>query len=192
MKNQPNATQLKDAVSVLVSLVRNAHLKRVLHSVDPEPHLNFWRVIYGNLLDLAVLEWCKLFGSDNAGHQPTHWKNLVPASDHGTFRQDLLQHLKIDIDEWMSYREKMKTYRDTCVAHDDVRKRVDVTVYPDLNIAMESSYFYYSYLLKELRRRGIGDYPTDLRTYCATFAEQATLIAREAMAATAEIKEKVR
>jgi hypothetical protein len=28
------------------------------------PSLNFWRLIYGNLLDVAVLEWCKVFGSD--------------------------------------------------------------------------------------------------------------------------------
>jgi hypothetical protein len=57
--------QLFDVVEVLVNLVRNIRLRRELHSVCANPPLNFWRVIYGDLTDIAVLEWCKLFGSDN-------------------------------------------------------------------------------------------------------------------------------
>jgi hypothetical protein len=50
--------------------------------------LNFWRVINGNLTDMAVLEWCKLFGSDDEQHQPVHRKNIV--SDPNQFRTELL------------------------------------------------------------------------------------------------------
>jgi hypothetical protein len=31
-------------------------MKRALTAVDPNPHLNFWRLIQGNQLDIAVLE----------------------------------------------------------------------------------------------------------------------------------------
>ena len=31
----------------------------------PEPRLNFWRVTYGNFTDMAVIDWCKPFGSDS-------------------------------------------------------------------------------------------------------------------------------
>jgi hypothetical protein len=44
--------------------------------------LNFWRLIYGNLMDMAVIEWCKLFGSDSEEHQPAHWKNIIPEAEH--------------------------------------------------------------------------------------------------------------
>ena len=54
--------------------MRTIQLRRTLHAVWADPPLNFWRVIYGNLTDMAVLEWCKLFGSDDDQNQPIHWK----------------------------------------------------------------------------------------------------------------------
>ena len=56
--------QLKDVIDVLVSMARNIQLKRAVTAADPDPTLNFWRVQYGNLLDVAVLDWCKLFGAE--------------------------------------------------------------------------------------------------------------------------------
>jgi hypothetical protein len=190
--DQPSVRQLEDVISVLISLVRSSHLKRVMPSINPDPHLNFWRVIYGNLLDIVVLEWCKLFGSDDASHQPTHWKNIVPVSDHVTFRGDLLQHLKIGEDRWAEYWKEMKNYRDMCVAHDDTGKRSHVPNYPRFDIALESSYFYYHYVIKELRNRGIKGSPANRKAYCNGFAKQAEVIGRKAMAATADMKERVR
>jgi hypothetical protein len=69
--------QLTDIVQTLASIVRNIQLRLALHDVCPEPHLNFWRLIYGDLTDFAVLECCKLFASDDEQHQTTHWKNVV-------------------------------------------------------------------------------------------------------------------
>jgi hypothetical protein len=60
--------RLSDAVEVLANLVRNIQLRRELSAACAAPHLNFWRVIYGDLSDIAVLEWCKLFGSDDEEH----------------------------------------------------------------------------------------------------------------------------
>jgi hypothetical protein len=68
--------QLTDIVQTLASIVRNIQLRLALHDVCPEPHLNFWRLIYGDLTDFAVLECCKLFASDDEQHQTTHWKNV--------------------------------------------------------------------------------------------------------------------
>ncbi len=60
---------LLDAAQVLTNLVRNIHLRRELKAVCPDPHLAFWRLIYGDLSDITVLEWCKLFGSDDDERQ---------------------------------------------------------------------------------------------------------------------------
>ncbi len=66
--------KIESHIERLVALVRSATLKRVLRKVDPEPGLNFWRVIYGNLLDFSVIEWCKTFGADG---KDGHWKDIV-------------------------------------------------------------------------------------------------------------------
>ena len=42
------------AVDLLATIVRNIRLRRELSKACPEPHLNFWRVIYGNCTDTAV------------------------------------------------------------------------------------------------------------------------------------------
>lgn len=119
----------------IVDIVRYVHLKKALTSVNDSPHLNFWRVIYGGLLDLAVLSWCKLYGS-NA--EPTHWKELV--IDHEKFRSELLSTLDIDSKTWADYWNHMKYYRNEYIAHDLDEKIVDT--FPTLDLALESCYFF--------------------------------------------------
>ena len=63
--------KIESHIERLVAVVRNATLRRVLHNIDPDPHLNFWRITYGNLTDVTVIEWCKTFGQDS---EDGHWK----------------------------------------------------------------------------------------------------------------------
>ena len=170
----------------LVHLARSAEMKLALTEVDPEPHLNFWRLIHGNQLDIAVLEWCKVFGSDG---EATHWKKIVPPSDHDQFRDGLFGAAGVTAKEWEAYWNAMKKYRDNLVAHHIELNKVDN--YPVLDLALKSSCFYYSYLIKELRSLGETRYPDDLQVYCREFESQAREIATAAVAATAAIKERV-
>lgn len=170
----------------LAAVVRNVHLKRALASVDPQPILNFWRITYGNLLDIVVLEWCKAFGT-NA--EPTHWKRVIKDKDHNVFHKDLLAALGITGAQWAAYWKEMKNYRDKLAAHhiDDGT----VKVYPDLKLALESCYFYYGRIITELRALGETRFPDDLRNYGARFEAQAKDIAKSALAATSVHREKV-
>lgn len=179
---------LLSVVEIIASLVRTIQLRRTLHSVSPKPHLVFWRVIYGNLTDMAVLEWCKLFGSDDAQNQPVHWKNI--ASDPETFRKELFASLGIYESKWRSYWTEMKRYRDLSVAHHDAR-RVEIKNYPTFDLALESAYFYYSFAVSELRKLGVDQQPKDLRAYSKDFAAQCHDIATSAIQATASFKERV-
>lgn len=180
--------QLTATVNIIASLIRSVHLKRVLSDFDPDPGLNFWRVMHGNLLDMAVLDWCKLFGSDDEEHQKTHWKNVV--ADEEQFRKDLLKAIGVDAGAWKTYWNDMKNYRDQHVAHRDFGKP-DVTHYPKLDLALESSYFYYGYLIAELRKIGVKNYPDDIRDYCNRFSAQAKNIAEKALTATKSLQETV-
>src|SRR5258708_38966725 len=112
--------QLIAVINTVGNLIRGIHLKRALSAINPDPPLNFWRLIHGNLLDFAVLEWCKLFGSDDKDHQPTHWKNV--ATDQDAFRSGLLEHLNIDKKTWEAYWTELKSYRDTRVARSEERR----------------------------------------------------------------------
>ncbi len=170
----------------LVHLARSTEMKRALTEVDPKPHLNFWRLIHGNQLDIAVLEWCKVFGSDG---EATHWKKIVPPASHDQFRDSLFAAVGVTAEEWVAYWNEMKTYRDNQVAH-HIELNTDSN-YPVLDLALKSSFFYYSYLIKELRSLGETRYPDDLQTYCEAFEKQAREIAATAAASTAAIKERV-
>lgn len=185
------ATQehLTAALQVLVNMVRNIALKRALAADDPDPALNFWRVLHGNLLDLAVLDWCKLFGSDDEDHQQIHWKNTF--ADEPAFRAGLLEHVQLDQGAWREYWQSMKNYRDQHVAHLDFHRR-NVTHYPDLEAALLSAFYYYSRLIAELRLLGEARFPDDLDTYYQAFLEQAGEIASAATASTSGYTERVR
>lgn len=187
------------AASVLSSVMWNIHLKRVMHTVDPQPRLNFWCLIYGNFLDMAVIEWCKLFGSDHKDYQPVHWKNIVPKDGHDEFRRGLLAHLKVSVDEWIKYREGVKHYRDNHAAHmsltwlrPEPKEPAPEERYPELSMALEAAYFYYGALLARFAEAGFEHrYPKDIREYCARYLAQATEVAQKATAGTANMTEKV-
>lgn len=170
----------------LVHLARIVHLKRVLTDIDPDPALNFWRLMLGSLLDVSVLEWCKVFGS-NA--EAMHWKNIVPAVDHEQFRDELLGTLGLSSEEWVSYWELMKKYRDRRVAH--YSELPPDAKYPVLDDALNSSYYYYQYLIAELRVLGEKRFPDDLEEYCERFSQQIKEVAERAVTATSDIQEQV-
>ena len=180
--------RLTEVVNVLVNLVRNIQLRRQLTAVSADPPLAFWRLIYGDLSDIVVLEWCKLFGSDDEERQPLHWKHIVP--DQVRFRNELFAQLGIYESKWRSYWNEMKDYRDKSVAHHDLR-RPDITNYPKFDLALESAYFYYDFNVAELRKLGIEQRPNDLREYSIAFSDQCRDVASAAMKATEIIKERV-
>ncbi len=187
--NEDNRRELlQDVLELIASLIRTIHVRRALRHVCPEPQLNFWRVICGDLTDFAVLEWCKLFGSDDEQHQTIHWKNVVP--DIETFRQELFAHLHLSPEEFNAYWLEMKRYRDWGVAHHD-RRRKAIPRYPHFDVALESAYFYFDFVLSELNEQGIELGPRDIRDYAARFFEQARAIAAVAMDATKSTPERV-
>ncbi len=170
----------------LVHGARSVAMKRALSVVDQEPRLDFWRLIHGNQLDIAVLEWCKVFGSDG---EPTHWKRIVPKTAHRQFRDGLLASAGITADVWAQYWEDMKLYRDNLGAHHN--ESIRVAAYPRLDLALSSSAFYYGYLIKELRSMGELRFPDNLELYTTSFEQQARDVASRAVEATNGMKEGV-
>jgi hypothetical protein len=191
----PTPEKLYHAIRITGDFIRNVHLKRTLEATDNNPHLNFWRIMYGNLMDMAVIEWCKLFGSDHDDHQPIHWKKMIPSPDHENFRHALYKQMQLDKETFEKVWIEMKGYRDNQAAHFnlDWLAPEKKPTYPVFDAPLEAAYVYYDYLLQMLKEQGITDrYPLDIRDYSKRFADQAQKVAAIAMTATKELKEVVR
>lgn len=99
----------------------------------------FWRSINANFIDVAVLEWCKLYGDLNAKH---HWTKCV--ADQDDFIAGLINETGLTMPEFEAYRIEIRTYRDKFVAHLDELNEMQI---PNIQPALESVRYLYKYLL---------------------------------------------
>lgn len=110
-----------------------------------------------NIADLcysdAILSWNKLFGQKN---QETHWSKLspqvkIPEVDAlRPFDRDLIiEFLKISEEEWNNYHKSMVDFRNTRLAHLNMKQRVEML--PNLTLAMHCCYLYRDWLSEALR-----------------------------------------
>lgn len=176
--------QLRDHTFRLVYFVQNVACHRALRECMQDTPQNFWTLIFNNFLDFAVLEWCKIFG---ARSEPTHWTKLI--TDHDKFRDDLLKRVGLSVDEWKTYRDSIKDYRDNFVSHH--QKNPNVTQYPKFDYALTATFYYYERLIKELRMLGITEYPDELQGYYDRCLSQAVKFSKIAYQSTIDIKETV-
>ena len=106
----------------------------------------FWINASGNFIDIAVLEWTKLFADKKGKH---HWSKLpsVPAS----FLADLCGFLDISNHEFEAYIDEVRTYRDKFIAHLDDERIMHI---PKLRPARKSVAYLYEYLLNTPQTKG--------------------------------------
>lgn len=147
-------------------------------------NLHFWTTVYNNAIDVACLDWFHLFGyhKDNL-----HWKKNV--KDIDAFRNKLFSIAGFGEQDWISYRESIKTYRDKDVAHVEVRPKSWV---PDMTLALKAANLYYQAVLEELSL--FGDYsnePVSLIAYYQNSQKKAEKILAVAYSSTSGMREDV-
>ncbi|MFL9860076.1 hypothetical protein PQR72_30815 [Paraburkholderia madseniana] len=99
----------------------------------------FGATVNSNMLDIAVLEWCKLFADHKARH---HWKRFIRSEDdQKRFLGELLGTTGLSLNEWKRYLDEMRVYRDKFVAHLDEQNVMRI---PSLGTALESVFFLYA------------------------------------------------
>ncbi len=173
-----------DQVFRLVYVARNVAHHRSLEPYRDDFNQNYWILVFNNFLDVAVLEWCKAFGS-NA--EATHWSKHVANPDD--FRTGLLQAMGLSEDEWHVYWDSIKTYRDEVVAHHESASKV--THFPDFSHALQACFYYYTILIKQLRMFKVFDYPDSLESYFEKSLAQARKFSEVAYNATRPLPEVV-
>ncbi len=113
--------------------------------------------INSNFLDMAVIEWCKLFGPKEVHG----WQKMV--TDKDAFLLGLLTQLAINEASLDAFYKEMRAYRDKFLAHLDSDSMMNI---PQMNIASESTLYYYNYILKnEKDVDSFKDELPDLPTY---------------------------
>ncbi|WP_175695889.1 hypothetical protein [Burkholderia ambifaria] len=119
------------------------------------------RTINSNFIDMAVLEWAKLFVDARGRH---HWYRFVRSVEARTaFRTGLLANIGLDLPAWEQYHEDVRVYRDRFIAHLDDD---DVMTPPRLRLARDSTLFFYENLAANAPVGAIaGRLPHDLRDY---------------------------
>jgi hypothetical protein len=138
--------QLRRVVQLCCSFGRNLTFYRVGQSIagrylleERAPSSSFWRQANSNFLDLAVLEWCKLFGDHNGQY---HWRRV--ASDPLEFKTGLQQHLGARAGELTASITAMRRYRDKFVAHLDEDAVMEI---PMLDVPQQSVQFYHRHVV---------------------------------------------
>ncbi len=164
---------------------RTALVKRVMHEVLPQTRIDFWRIIQGGTLDLAVIEWCKLFGNRD---EDTHWSRLIPEAGHDKFRTGLRAAVGMNEAEWDTYWQSMVDYRNEVAAHHDLDP--GNAHYPSLDAALEAVYHYHnSYLFSEWAVVNPQTrYPADMREFANGYQEELRRAAEVATDATRSLE----
>ncbi len=176
--------ELNEHIFRLAYVIRNAANYESFSKYQGTFTQNYWILIRNNFYDFAILEWCKVFGTDS---EPTHWKKIV--DDPASFRSGLLASVKLSEADWKDYWVKMLAYRNNFISHH--QKDPTVKTYPYFDKALEASYYYYDYLIQKLRSLGSNEYPDNLKDYYNRCLKQAIKFTETAYNSTKDIKEEV-
>ena len=179
-------SQIEEEIYLLVRAVRSVALKRAITEIEPNSGLNFWRMIQGDSLDIALLEWCKVFGVDS---EHSHWKHFV--TNHAEFRTGLFKSAGVDADGWREHWEQVTTYRNELVAH-NLDDRAS-THFPSLELVLKSCFYFFQHLIGMLDalEDGGNSYHASLADYHDRLFAQNVQIAKAAIEATKSFEEKV-
>jgi hypothetical protein len=102
-----------------------------------------------NFLDIAVLEWCKVFADSKGKH---HWTTVVP--DRSAFERALLADLSLAPDELEAFIKDVRQYRDRFLAHLDDDQKMSI---PNLDNIIASVGFLYQHLMSHEAKGLIHD-----------------------------------
>jgi len=137
--------------------------------LKPKEEGAFWITAIGGFIDVAVLEWCKLFGNHGDKH---HWKNIV--TDRVAFRSELKNRLGIKTADWDKAWASVRTYRNEFIAHLDSALEMHI---PDMHLPQRMVEFYFSQL-RDLcsNEHVLRDAPIDMDAYYVTCYQQGVAV----------------
>jgi hypothetical protein len=152
--------RLRRVVVVCCSFARNVAYHRAGQAGQAKsllsmhhPEVSFWRQVNANFFDIAVLDWCKLFGDPKEVPRKRvgkhHWRRVV--SDPDAFERGLLGHLSMNGTGFAAVIGEMRRFRDEFVAHLDDGL---VMYVPKLDAASEAVAYYHRHIAEHEAQPG--------------------------------------
>jgi uncharacterized protein YbaA (DUF1428 family) len=134
-----NSDRLRRTTELCLACLRGiAYYRAGQDSKDQWIEDDFWRHNNSNSIDMAVIDWCKVFGDKKAEH---YWRKSV--DDPDTVLTQMLAATNISNTEFEEYILKVREYRDKFLAHLD---KDNVMHIPQLDIAIGTTIFLYNHL----------------------------------------------
>jgi hypothetical protein len=129
--------------------------RRVGRSLLEKPEAKgFWQEINSSCLDIAILEWCKLFADGRGKHS---WKRVVALDNQSVFERELMKAMALNSEQYAVYMAGMLDYRDKFIAHLDDQRALYI---PFMGPARQAIWHLYGYLVEnECRASDIPDLP---------------------------------
>lgn len=171
----------------LMAFAQWVRVRRMILDIALEPKQTFWNMTMNLLLDAAILEWAKVFGSWD---EDTHWTKALPLAEHDATRAALLKYLGLTAQEWGEQHAALLAYRNQLVAHHDLD--ATVTKIPYFDTALKAACFMFDRIRAVADQNWLGNIPTDLDRWSNTVAGNMSAIVRKAHAASATLGSNVR
>jgi hypothetical protein len=97
---------------------------------------DFWIRLNGNFLDMATLDWCKLFADKSNAY---HWSKIFKSKS--IWKTELSRHTDVPMNEMKGHVRRILTYRNKYVAHLDPPD--EIVYYPRTDFMLKSASFLY-------------------------------------------------
>lgn len=130
------------------------------------PRNEIWATINNNFLDVAVLEWCKLFADGRAKHC---YKKVV--LEPSNFLPQLLFDYGGTLSEWDGFLKLMRAYRDKFIAHLDSDLTMNI---PKMDLAEFSVHYFYDTIKAEQNGEIFDSLPYNLKEYASSCEKTAS------------------
>ena len=166
MSDLTKRDRLRRVVLLCCHFARNLAYYRAWHKRPTNGNYSQILVtIDGNFLDMAVLEWCKLFGDKKGNY---YWGRVVSSQN---FEEEMLENLGVTTDQFADYIDEMRKYRDKFLAHLDDELVMNI---PNMDQAKMPVEFYHDYLVcHETQAGDLAGLPTDLTVYYQQCSDEA-------------------
>ena len=123
---------------------------------DPSP---FLASTTDGHLELALIAWCKVFGSRK---EDLHWTKIPIGKTAEQAREDfrfrVLSRTGFTQEQWEDYQKKILTMRDKYVAHLDVKNPITTSI-PLFDEALQVAYVYQEWVRQIIKPVVMSSYP---------------------------------
>lgn len=131
----------EEQADILFSYTRSYAYYEVINSkIDLLSSFNFWIHTRNTHLLYAIIEWCKIFGTDR---NESHWKKIFKKESkyfENAVRERILNKAEFSGAEWNDYWKKLCDFRNEYCAHRNPDSQIPVP-FMDKSFKAASAYF---------------------------------------------------